>query len=87
MPIPDVAFGIWLASETGGVQLLQPSTFSAIVPEADPKEYRSLCRYALFVAAVVIATGCPSSTEVLSKTGCVAGSDQLTVSVTADQTR
>lgn len=40
---PEVALVIWLASDSGGVQLYEAPTPVAIVPDSLPKEYSNVC--------------------------------------------
>ena len=58
--VPDAEFGIWLARDTGGVQLtLVADVLLAIVPEALPKEYVRVCVKELAALEIDIEVALP----------------------------
>ena len=61
MHTPLVAFGIWLASESGGVHDFDVPMFVPIVPEAEPNEYNSVCTVFSLCRAIEIVMLLPSS--------------------------
>ena len=63
VPVPEVALGIWVSSERGGVQDADVVAAELIVPVDDPNLYVTTCVNAVEARGRLIVMVAPASSE------------------------